>query len=428
MTEPQISGTDADWLPTIASAAVIGGIGAIVALAFSAVVAAGQGVLWADEVDPAAFSGSWRIVAILTGAGLLVGVIHRLDPTAREENAFVALGTGSIDPRPVPGGVLISVVSLIGGFSLGPEVPTGMAAGGIATWWGRRRGRSQSQMHADTTAAITGAWGGLFTTPFVGTLLGVELSVGARILDWRRIAADATAAVVGFSVFFAVESGWSQTLRFLSLAPYNLEVWHLLVAFGLGVAGAVLGTLFKISALATRALAAPLHDRPIIRSTMVGFVLGLVGFALPLTLFLGTEGLTQVTEDPRAIGIGVIVVSAIVKLIATSGALSFGFIGGPTFPLLFTGGAFGSVLFVAAPDVPEALAVTALMAAVASAVIPAPFSLAVLALLIGGIGATEAPPVFVAALVAFIVGRLIEANMQRGDRRPPPDRHGPPAS
>jgi H+/Cl- antiporter ClcA len=428
MTEPQTSGTDAEWLPAIASAAVIGGIGAIAALAFSAVIAAGQRVLWVDEVDPAAFSGSWRIVAILTGAGLLVGVIHRLDPMAREENAFAALGTGSIDLRPVPGGVLISVVSLIGGFSLGPEVPTGMAAAGIATWWGRRRGRSQSQVHADTTAAITGAWGGLFTTPFVGTLLSVELSVGARILDWRRIAADATAAVVGFSVFFAVESGWSQTLRFLSLEPYNLEVWHLLLAFGLGVAGAVLGTLFKISALATRALAAPLRDRPIIRSTMVGFALGLVGFALPLTLFLGTEGLSQVTEDPRAIGIGVIMVSAIVKLIATSGALSFGFIGGPTFPLLFTGGAFGSVLFVAAPDVPEALAVTALMAAVASAVIPAPFSLAVLTLLIGGIGATGAPPVFVAALVAFIVGRLIEANMQRGDRRLPPDRHGSPAS
>ena len=157
---------------------------------------AGQGVRWPDEVDPAAFSGSWRIVAVLTGAGLLVGVIHRLDPMAREENAFVALGTGRIDPRPVPGGVLISAVSLIGGFSLGPEVPTGMAAAGIATWWGRRRGRSESQVHADTTAAITGAWGGLFTTPFVGTLLNVGMSVGARILDWRRIAADATAAVV----------------------------------------------------------------------------------------------------------------------------------------------------------------------------------------------------------------------------------------
>jgi hypothetical protein len=116
------------------------------------------------------------------------------------------------------------------------------------------------------------------------------------------------------------------------------------------------------------------------------------------------------------------------QLIATSGALSFGFIGGPTFPLLFTGGAFGAVLYAAAPDVPEALAVTALMAAVASTVIPAPFSLAVLTLLIGGIGATEAPPVFVAALVAFIVGRLIEARMQRSDPTPPPGRHGPPAS
>ena len=207
MTQPQSSPAATAWLPTLTSAALIGGIGAVAALVFAAVVAAGQGVLWPDVTDPAAFSGSWRIVAILTGAGFLVGVIHRLDPLAREENAFVVLGTGRIDPRAVPGGVLISAVSLIGGFSLGPEVPTGMAAAGIATWWGRRRGRSESQVQADTTAAITGAWGGLFTTPFVGTLLNIELSVGARILDWRRIAADATAAVVGFGVFFAIESG-----------------------------------------------------------------------------------------------------------------------------------------------------------------------------------------------------------------------------
>ncbi len=67
-------------------------------------------------------------------------------------------------------------------------------------------------------------------SPFVGTLLNVELSIGVRVYDWRRIAADATGAVVGFSVFFAIESGWSQTLQFLSLQPFNLEVWHLLLA------------------------------------------------------------------------------------------------------------------------------------------------------------------------------------------------------
>ncbi len=103
MTEPQTSGTDTEWLPPIASAAVIGGIGAIAALAFSAVVAAGQGVLWPDEVDPAAFSGSWRIVAILTGAGLLVGVIHRLDPMARSRNSTTrALSGGGVGASTEP--------------------------------------------------------------------------------------------------------------------------------------------------------------------------------------------------------------------------------------------------------------------------------------------------------------------------------------
>lgn len=60
----------------------------------------------------------------------------------------------------------------------------------------------------------------------------------------------------------------------------------------------------------------------------------------------------------------------------------------------------------------------ALMAAVPSAVISAPFSLAVLTLLIGSVGATEAPPMITTALVAFVVGRLIEARTQRSDPNP----------
>lgn len=418
MIVPQSSWTNREWLRNVAKAAVIGALGAFAALGFVGLVSAGQSLLWPDVIEPTAFSGSWRIVAILTGAGLVVGVIHHFDARAREVNVFIALGTGEVDRRAVPGGILIALVALIGGFSLGPEVPTGMAAAGLAAWWGRRRRLSKSAQQADTTAAITGAWGGLFTTPFVGTLLNVELSFGVRIVDWRRLSADATAAIAGFTVFFGIEAGWSETLRLISLEPYDLRPWHLLVAVGLGVAGAILGTLFKMSALATRRLASRFKAHVIVRSTLVGLVFGLIGLALPLTLFLGTEGLVQVTQDPKTIGIGVIVVSAVVKLITTSSALSFGFVGGPVFPLLFAGGALGTVLHVVSPGVPEALAVIALMAAVPAAVIPVPMSLAALSVLIGGVAATEVAPVFTAAFVAFIVGRLIEAGLRRSETTP----------
>ena len=387
---------------------VLGAVGAVAALGFVALVSAGQNVLWPDPLDPSAFTGSIRIPIIMTVGGLLVGAIHAMVPSAAEENVFVALGTGQLNSRAVPGGVAIAAVSLIAGFSLGPEVPTGMAAGGIAAFATSRRLIPAHEAQAGMSAAISGAWGGLFTAPFTALLLNVELTVERSVLRWTRLAADATAAIVGFAIFFAVDAGWSEVLRLLDLAPYELGLWELLLAGALGLLGAVVGTLFKLAMVATRRLAQPFEAHPIIRSTLVGLVLGLVGMALPLTLFLGTEGLADVTSEPAALGAGLIVVSVLVKIVATTGALSFGFIGGPIFPLLFVGGGIGSVIHLGAPEVPLALAVTAMMAAVPSAVIPVPLSIATLTALIAGVAPTESTTIFTAAVVALIAGRLIE--------------------
>ncbi|MDH3704579.1 MAG: chloride channel protein [Acidimicrobiia bacterium] len=393
---------------TVPVAVLVGAAGAAVALAFVALVAAGQSVLWPDPLDPSAFSGSIRIPIVLTAGGLIVGVIHTLSPSAQEENVFVALATGRIDATAVPGGVAIAAVTLIAGFSLGPEVPTGMAAAGVAAFAVSRRLVRQRDADVAMSAAISGAWGGLFTAPFTALLLNIELTVGRRVLRWTRLAADASAAIVGFTIFFIVDAGWSDVLRLLDLPAFELRIVDLAVAAGLGVAGAVVGTAFKLSMLGTRRLSGSVGGHPIVRCTIVGLVLGLVGMALPLTLFLGTEGLEQVTAEPATLGAGLIVASALVKVVATTGALSFGFVGGPIFPLLFIGGSLGSVVHLAIEDVPLALAVTASMAAVPSAVIPVPLSIATLTVLIAGLPPTESSTVFVAAVVALLASQAIE--------------------
>ena len=305
--------------------------------------------------------------------------------------------------------MLIALVTLISGFSLGPEVPTGMAAAGLAALassrWLFLRRNAQFAM----SVAISGAWGGLFTSPFTAVLLNVELTFERRVVRWVTLAADATAAIVGFAIFFAVKAGWSELLRLLELPAYSLGLPELAIAAGLGLLGAVLGTLFKLSMVATRKLAAPLADRPIVRCTLAGLVLGLIAMALPLTLFLGTEGLVDVATEPATLGAGLIVASVIAKIVATTGALSFGFVGGPIFPLLFVGGGMGAVMHLAIDDIPLALAVTAMMAAVPSAVIPVPLSISTLTILIAGVAPSEATAVFTAAFVGLIAGRLIEA-------------------
>lgn len=402
---------DSQWWSRLAIGAGLGAIGGVAALAFVGAVAAGQSVLWPEDAGLEWFSGNWRIAVIMTVGGVVVGLIHVIDKHAREVNVFAALASGTIERRPLPGAIAVALVSLVSGFSLGPEVPTGMAGGGIASWL--RRNADEEEARAGVTAGITGAWGGLFTAPFAAVLLNVELSFGARALLWSRLAIDAAAAVVGFAIFFAVTAGWSDVLRLLELPSYSMEFAHLLVAVGLGAVGALVGAVFKLMMLIFSRLAAPLEDRPLLRCTAAGLVLGLLGMALPLTLFLGTDGLADVTEDPAAIGVGLLIASAVAKLVATTSALSFGFVGGPVFPLLFVGGSLGAIVNVVVPEIPLALAVTASMAAVPSAVIPAPLSVASLTFLIAGISVTELSPVLVAAVVALMVGHAIEMTIRQ---------------
>jgi H+/Cl- antiporter ClcA len=265
-------------------------------------------------------------------------------------------------------------------------------------------------------ASITSAWGGLFTAPFTAVLINVELSIDRTVMRGARLTADATAALVGFALFYLIDAGWSDVLRLLDLPGFEFEMWNLFLGAGLGVVAAVIGTLFKLSTLATRKLAVPLADYPLIRCTLFGLVFGLVAMALPLTLFLGTQGLADVADEPATLGAGLILASVAVKLIATTGALSFGFVGGPVFPLLFIGGGLGAVLHLAVNDIPLALAMTAMMAAVPAAVIPIPLGLATFVVLLSGIGATESTSVFVAAVISIMTSKAIEAKLPK----PPP--------
>jgi H+/Cl- antiporter ClcA len=125
--------------------------------------------------------------------------------------------------------------------------------------------------------------------------------------------------------------------------------------------------------------------------------------ALPLTLFLGTAGLQTVTEQGTQLGLTLIIVMIFAKIVATTGAFSTGFIGGPIFPLLFVGGAAGTAINLLFPGVPLSLAVACMMSAVPGALLPVLLSLSVIVLLIVGLPTTESIPVFIAAIVAYFI-------------------------
>jgi len=399
-------------------------IGLLVALGvlfFTYVMNLGLKFLWPDPPGAEPFSGSWRVVVIMTIAGFLVGLLHRFTK-AKGIGVGMIMVDGRVDNRFVPGALLISLVSLIGGFSLGPVLPTGMIAGGLATWISDKRNLSEEIRRSNVVSSITAAYGGLFTAPFGAFLIPLEMPHWQTIESYGVLIIAGATAVLGFLVFYI--SGGNQfdgLLRLLDLPKYTLLPWHLVVAIIIGLLGAGAAIILGQTIGILKKLIRPLNRWPISRCTLAGFMLGLLGMALPLTLFTGSNGLVLVTENAVQIGAALLVVVLFAKILATAGAISTGFIGGSIFPMFFVGGTLGTVVTLLFPNIPIALTVGCGMVAVTGGILPIPMAFGVYTVLIVGLPITEAIPLFVAGLTTlFVMGGFglyaKESPIEMGDK------------
>jgi H+/Cl- antiporter ClcA len=355
---------------------------------------------WLDRGDVAPFSGTWKIVAIMTVAGLIVGLIHHFTH-AEEANVFLAVSKGRLEPKGVPAALLVSLTSLVGGFSLGPEVPSGMLAGGLATWISEKRKMSDESTASNVRSGVVAAYGGLFTSPISFVLMLLELPHKQAPVYFGTLAIASAAAALGFSIFYALSGNeYAELLRILDLPTYTLEVWMIGAAILFSALGVALAMVYVVMLGSLKRLTAPLARQPILRGVLGGFLLGLLAMALPITLFLGGDSMAFVTEHGTEIGLALVVIIVFAKMLATSGALAMGFIGGPIFPLLFTGAAAGTAINLIFPGVPLGLAVGCTMAAFTGALLPAPFMISLVVLLVTGINAFEAIPVLLAGIMS----------------------------
>ena len=397
---------------------LMGLIGAVSAFVYVIVVHGLEHVIWQGDIPMPPFSGSFKIVIITTLAGLLVGIVHKLTPT-EEVDVFGAIPTGDMDLKNALGAVLASIASLAGGFALGPEAPTGILAGGIGVWMSKKRGLSKELRRTNLFSSVAGAFAGLFTAPFAVIVMGLELKHRQSPYYYATLMIVAVASVLGFAVFYAAgENSFAAVLRLLELPTYQLKNWHLLVAVLLGIFAVVFSCLFAFLLKVLHRLMAPLHGHPILRCTGIGCLVGLLGMAMPLTLFLGTEGLLAVVEGREQFAIGFLLLSAVLKTLALAVVLAGGFIGGPIFPLFFVGGTLGIVIWQLFPGIPVMMAVGCMMAAVPGALVAFPGTLAVIVLLITATPVTNVIPVFIAAFNAhfFLKGVVLSNPIIAGRR------------
>lgn len=390
-----------EFWANVGYAALFGVVLAFAALAFLGLLNGGTDLWFTLPKNPSWFDGHLWWVAVTAGVGVLVGVLRRaLRVPAQLPGTMKEIQEGRVEVSTAPAAVAVSLVSLAGGASLGPEDALGKMGGAFGTWVADRRGLGDDDRATSTLSAMAAAYGGLLASPLLATVLVLENARPAAQRFTDTLVASLLSAAVSFALYFAIAG--STFVGLFSAPAYRYADWQLLAAVPLGLVAGGLALTTMVAVGAMKKLMAPLAKRTVLRATLGGVIFGLVGAALPLTLFSGTNSLPTVIHDGTALGAGLLIVVVFAKMLTFAVCEATGFIGGPFLVMLFTGGTAGTATHVLIPGIPEGFAFAAMFAALPGALVAAPFTLIIIAALTTQIGTLQIAPVAIAVITAYL--------------------------
>ncbi|WP_243060826.1 chloride channel protein [Nocardioides sp. SR21] len=406
---------------TLWLALVLGGAVGVVAGLYLEVVRLAQELLW-EGTDPWVLPGDswWQVIALCGVGGLAVGALrirHDRDTPHDLEDALAELDDVVDEDRKPPvkvsyltRAVLLGVVSLAFGASLGPEAPLIVLAAGLGDRVARilRTSRSEAAL-----ISASGALSGLFGGPLAAIALPLERGRDSD-KKVRMIGASFVAGVAGLITMLLVlpESGTHYELPPIETGTARelLEAvgWSALAA----VPAAIAGLLLLMSTEPAQRWATRLAPATVPRAVVGGLVLGVCGAIDGLTLFSGEHQGQDLIDSASDTAASALLVLVLLKLVATLACLSTGWFGGQIFPSVFMGMAAALALAEVWSAVPVGAAVAAGGAAAASAVLRRPLATVLILLLFFPLGALI--PLAVGAGVGALAVSLL------GDRAPEP--------
>jgi len=354
-TDPNV--TPLRLLMLAVPALLVGVVSALILWTLDSTADALSNVIWttlpgALNVDP----NGWWIILVLTVTGLAVGIALQVLPGhGGPDSATTELVDKPLPLRTLPGLAVVTLLSLAGGVSLGPENPIiAINTAIIVAVFARLIPQVSPQVSMLLAASAT--IGALFGTPVAAALVftGLVAAVRAGGSLWDKLFLPLAAAGAA-----------SITMHLLGAPPFAFDmpaygppqVFDILT--GILVACAV--TVVGLAALAVfpfvyRALHALRH--PVIITTVGGLILGILGYiGGPITMFKGLTQMGELLKDPSQYDAGQLAVIAGIKIVALLVAASALFRGGRVFPAAFIGVALGLLVSTLFPSLNMSLVV-----------------------------------------------------------------------
>ncbi|RVW09254.1 ion channel protein [Prescottella agglutinans] len=298
----------------------------------------------------------WWIFAVLTGIGVLVGLLVWMLPGhGGPDPATAGLVGPPIPMKSLPSLALVVILALGAGVSLGPENPLIAINVAVAAWVLARLWPSVPTKRVVwlTTSATIGV---LFGTPLAGPLAFVELA-GRRPKGelWENMFAPLVAAGAGTVTMFLLD----RPMLILDVPDYRWPT----------IGDVLIGSLVAVGTAALFLLGVPAFHRmhalfhalpnPVLGVGLGGAVLGVLGaVGGPATLFKDADNMARVTADAANQSAGRLALWALINLAALLVASSCGFRGGRTFASVFVGLDVGLFVHAVFDSVPPALSIS----------------------------------------------------------------------
>jgi H+/Cl- antiporter ClcA len=218
----------------LVAALVLGVAGGAIALVYSGVTNFGIGRLYGEPTTDA-WSGQWWWIPLVSGGAILVMFLRGLWKVPEKVPGAIGFAKrGWVDPSNALSLVLISVISLFVGASLGPSFGIVVAGGGAGAWIVSRSSTTDAEaQHEYSLTGMAGGLGAVFSAPLFAVVLASELSPTSKARYVAAFIPEFTAATIGYVIFFGVTG--KVMLDAFDISGYEYETVHLLYGLLLGV-------------------------------------------------------------------------------------------------------------------------------------------------------------------------------------------------
>jgi len=306
---------------------------------------------------------AWMFPVICLPFSLLVGLLvkYAKAPSNLDGSILDSL-TGDVSRlkwKDLPATVATSLASLFSGAVLGPEGAIGNIASKIAALYCDLFRIPADRRPKLVFASVASGYNGLLENPVFAAVLGTEVAE-TKQQGLSTLPASLIGGGVGYAIFLLLhETGF---VNFLHLPPVqHYTVWDGFLMVPLALLGLVLALLTAVFMRVSAGFFGRLKDRVVLRALVAGVIFSIVGVFAPVVMFSGETQAKTVISGAAGYGVALLLVMAVGKLALLSVGFKSGFLGGPTFPLIFASTSVALALNIAFPGVPVAILVAGIM-------------------------------------------------------------------